>query len=243
MPQPIERRGATPPPVPGPGGRHDRVEARRRGRHQPDPQELGVSERALRNAWCHHGLGLPPRPDTRPPHPTNPPLGQAFLALNPWLVLPAAQQYARLRRAEEVKTLGVAAVTELTADSRWPRPAARLWAITRRAQRAERLAHEHTTPSRPHAPASYPPALLPEGRSPARQVSEAATGLPATGCCRRRGRHALDGGPAGPGSTGPSPSGPGGGVAPAPRFPAAAPASPRRRGPLLLARCGACPRP
>src|SRR6266540_1644353 len=32
--------------------------------------ELGVSDRALRTAWHHHGLGLPPRPTVRQPPPT-----------------------------------------------------------------------------------------------------------------------------------------------------------------------------
>jgi hypothetical protein len=77
-----------------------------------------------------------------------------------------------------------------------------------------------------------------QGRSARRQPRR-----PATAPCRRRGRYALLGGPAGPGSTGPSPCGPESGVAPAQRRPAATPASRQRHGPLLLGRCGACPSP
>jgi hypothetical protein len=77
-----------------------------------------------------------------------------------------------------------------------------------------------------------------QGRSARRQPS-----LPATAPCRRCGRHALLGGPVGPGSIGPSPCGPGSGVTPAQRRPAATPASRQRHGPLLLGRCGACPSP
>jgi hypothetical protein len=76
-----------------------------------------------------------------------------------------------------------------------------------------------------------------QGRSASRQPRRPATG------CRRYGRHALVGDPPGPRSTNPSPCGPGDGVGPVQRRPAAAPASRRRRGPLLLGRCGACPPP
>src|SRR6266511_1440021 len=61
---------------------------------------------------------------------------------------------------------------------------------------------------------------------------------PATVRCRRCGRPALVGGPAGPGSTAPSPGGRGGGVAPAQPRPAAAPASRHHHGPLLAGRSG-----
>ena len=77
----------------------------------------------------------------------------------------------------------------------------------------------------------------PRGMGQARQIGEAATRLPATVPCRRRGRRALVGGPAGPGGTGPSRPGSGGGVAPAQLLPAAAPASRQRHGRLLVGRC------
>jgi hypothetical protein len=69
--------------------------------------------------------------------------------------------------------------------------------------------------------------------SPARRRS----GRPATARCRRCGRHGLAEGPAGPGSTGPSPYEGGGGVAPAQLRPAAEPASRHRHGPVLAGRC------
>jgi hypothetical protein len=66
-----------------------------------------------------------------------------------------------------------------------------------------------------------------QGRSVRRQPR------PPTVRCRHCGRHGLVGGPAGPGSTGPSPCGCGDGVAPAPRLPAATPASRQRHRPSL----------
>ncbi len=102
-------------------------------------KELGVSDRALRNAWRRHGLGLPPRPTTRQPAGR---LDAAFLKLNRKL-LPARARSdqelaARVRRAEEYATLGADVVVEMGSETYGKRPAARAWAITRRAQRAHR---------------------------------------------------------------------------------------------------------
>jgi WhiB family transcriptional regulator, redox-sensing transcriptional regulator len=102
-------------------------------------KELGVSDRALRTAWQRHGLGLPARPTSRPATPR---LDAAFLALNRKL-LPARARTdqelaARVRRAEEYATLGAAVVVEMGSETYGKRPAARAWAITRRAQRAHR---------------------------------------------------------------------------------------------------------
>jgi hypothetical protein len=55
--------------------------------------------------------------------------------------------------------------------------------------------------------------------------------------CRRCGHHGLVGGPAGRGSTAPSPCGPGSGAAPPLPRPAADPASRRHHGPLPAGRC------
>ncbi len=55
------------------------------------------------------------------------------------------ERFWRVRRAEEYATLGAAAVTELYSESRSARASARAWAITRRAQRAQHLAHERAT--------------------------------------------------------------------------------------------------
>jgi hypothetical protein len=104
-------------------------------------KELGVSDRALRTAWQRHGLGLPPRP-TSTSRPATPRLDAAFVALNRKL-LPARahsdqELAARVRRAEEYATLGADVVVEMGSETYGKRPAARAWAITRRAQRAHR---------------------------------------------------------------------------------------------------------
>jgi hypothetical protein len=63
-----------------------------------------------------------------------------------------AERFWRVRRAEEYATLGAAAVTELYTESRSARASARVWAITRRAQRAQTLASQRATRSqRRHA--------------------------------------------------------------------------------------------
>jgi hypothetical protein len=105
-------------------------------------KELGVSDRALRNAWQRHSLGLPPRPTATP---TTPQLDRAFVALNRGL-LPAREHSsgelaAWVRRDEEYATLGAAVVVELNSESRTRRPTTRAWAIIRRAQRA----HQRTS--------------------------------------------------------------------------------------------------
>jgi WhiB family redox-sensing transcriptional regulator len=106
-------------------------------------KELGTSDKALRTAWARHGLGLPPRPATKPA-PT-PPLDPVFVALNhDQLPIPRgaqADQAARLRRDEEIQTLGYRAVVALNGESR----VARQWrvaAVTRRAERAQTLARQ-----------------------------------------------------------------------------------------------------
>jgi WhiB family transcriptional regulator, redox-sensing transcriptional regulator len=104
-------------------------------------KELGVSDRALRNAWRRHGLGLPPRP-TSTSAPATRRLDAAFLQLNRKL-LPARARSdqelaARVRRAEEYAVFGAEVVVEMGSETYGKRPAARAWAITRRAQRAHR---------------------------------------------------------------------------------------------------------
>jgi WhiB family redox-sensing transcriptional regulator len=104
-------------------------------------KELGVSDRALRTAWRRHGLGLPPRPTSDARTATRR-LDAAFLQLNRKL-LPArarseVELAARVRRAEEYATLGADVVVEMGSETYGKRPAARVWAITRRAQRAHR---------------------------------------------------------------------------------------------------------
>jgi WhiB family transcriptional regulator, redox-sensing transcriptional regulator len=106
-------------------------------------KELGVSDRALRTAWRRHGLGLPPRPTSRPATRR---LDPAFVALNRKL-LPARARSdeelaARVRRAEEYAVFGAEVVVEMGSETYGKRPAARAWAITRRAQRAHRRASD-----------------------------------------------------------------------------------------------------
>jgi len=104
-------------------------------------KELGVSDRALRNAWRRHGLGLPPRP-TAPAGPRR--LDAAFLSLNRRLLpareRPAQELAAWVRREEEYATLGANVVVELNSESRTRRPTARAWAIIRRGQRGQQRA-------------------------------------------------------------------------------------------------------
>jgi DNA-binding IscR family transcriptional regulator len=115
-------------------------------------KELGVSDRALRTAWQRHGLGLPPRPTTRPPAGR---LDAAFLALNRKLLPVRARSdqelAARVRRAEEYATLGAEVVVEMGSETYGKRPAARAWAITRRAQRAHRQEDRQHRGERRHA--------------------------------------------------------------------------------------------
>jgi WhiB family redox-sensing transcriptional regulator len=104
-------------------------------------KELGVSDRALRNAWRRHGLGLPLRPTGRPATRR---LDAAFVALNRKLLPTRAHSDQELaawvRRAEEYAALGAEVVVEMGSETYGKRPAARAWAITRRAQRAHRRA-------------------------------------------------------------------------------------------------------
>jgi hypothetical protein len=108
-------------------------------------KELGISDRALRNAWQRHGLGLPPRL-TSTSTPATPRLDAAFLKLNRKL-LPARARSdqelaARVRRAEEYAIFGAEVVVEMGSETYGKRPAARAWAITRRAQRASHRASD-----------------------------------------------------------------------------------------------------
>jgi hypothetical protein len=106
-------------------------------------KELGVSDRALRTAWRRHGLGLPPRP-TSTSTPATRRLDGAFVALNRKLLPARARSEqelaARVRRGEEYAALGAEVVVEMGSETYGKRPAARVWAITRRAQRAHRRA-------------------------------------------------------------------------------------------------------
>jgi WhiB family redox-sensing transcriptional regulator len=129
---------------------HDRDQAEQAWRRAAEVginqtrKELGVSDRALRTAWQHHDLGLPPRPTTRQPAPAGR-LDPAFVALNtqltPTQVGPPVERFARVRRAEQEATLGYRVTTELTAENHWPSTAARTWAVRQRAHHAHQRAH------------------------------------------------------------------------------------------------------
>jgi hypothetical protein len=76
-------------------------------------------------------------------------LDPAFVQLNEGVLPPRAsseaERFWRVRRGEEYATLGAAAVTELYSESRSGRPSARVWAITRRAQRDQTLTSQRET--------------------------------------------------------------------------------------------------
>src|SRR5215207_9557448 len=77
--------------------------------------------------------------------PTAPPLDPVFVTLNrgqlPTRRGPHAEQGVRLRRAEEIETLSYRTVVELNAESRLA-PQRRVATITRRPERAQRLASD-----------------------------------------------------------------------------------------------------
>jgi Transcription factor WhiB len=139
--------------------------AERLGSVKAAARELSSSRPALVAGWRRFGLGMP---DTSHPTVTGPgarsagrgePAGRldpAFVTLNEGVLPPRAsseaERFWRVRRAEQYATLGAAAVTELYTESRATRPTARVWAITRRAQRAQTLASQRATRSqRRHA--------------------------------------------------------------------------------------------
>jgi hypothetical protein len=130
--------------------------AERLGSVKAAARELGSSRPALVAGWRRFGLGMP---DTT--HPTGPAarsgrtaepegrLDPLFVTLNqdvlPVRASSEAERFWRVRRAEQYATLGAAAVTELYSESRSARASARVWAITRRAQRAQTLANQRAT--------------------------------------------------------------------------------------------------
>ena len=121
--------------------------------------KLGTTWPSLRKAFTRHGLGMParnpeavrqraiPAASRRAGQPAAPTLDPVFVALNPGQ-LPAArgsqgEQGVRLRRAEEIETLSYRTVVELNAESRLA-PQRRVATITRRPERAQRLASDRT---------------------------------------------------------------------------------------------------
>ncbi len=103
--------------------------------------------------------------------PATPGLDPGFVALNhselPVRARSGGELAERVRRAEDYAALGARVVVELHSESHAAKPSTRAWAITRRAERAHRLAGERTTradrrhadrtsrtdrPHRPHRP-------------------------------------------------------------------------------------------
>jgi hypothetical protein len=130
--------------------------------------ELGTTWPSLRKAFTRHGLGMPARnPEAvrqraieaarqRSGRPSTPSLDPVFVALNhrelPVRARSSGELAERVRRAEDYATLGARVVVELHSESHAAKPSTRAWAITRRADRAHRLAgqrasraeHRHT---------------------------------------------------------------------------------------------------
>jgi hypothetical protein len=123
--------------------------------------QLGTTWPSLRKAFTRHGLGMPiPNPEAvrqravaaarqRTGQPATPLLDPVFVALDPQ-ALPArprtpAELHQWVRRDEEYATLGANVVVGRSRESRARQPTTRAWAITRRAQRAHRLAGQRTS--------------------------------------------------------------------------------------------------
>jgi hypothetical protein len=132
--------------------------AERLGSVKAAARELGSSRPALVAGWRRFGLGMPDTSHPTSTHPGGRPAGRgepagrvdpAFVKLNqdvlPVRASSEAERFWRVRRAEEYATLGATAVTELYSESRSARASARVWAITRRAQRAQTLANQRQT--------------------------------------------------------------------------------------------------
>jgi WhiB family redox-sensing transcriptional regulator len=141
--------------------------------------ELGTTWPSLRKAFTRHGLGMPARnPEAirqraidaarQRSRPATPSLDPVFVALNrgaiPIRARSGGELAERVRRAEDYATLGPEVVVELHSESHAAKPSTRAWAITRRADRAHRLAGQRASradrrhadrvdrTSRPHQP-------------------------------------------------------------------------------------------
>jgi WhiB family transcriptional regulator, redox-sensing transcriptional regulator len=130
--------------------------------------QLGTTWPSLRKAFQRHQLGMPPsnpaavnqRKSTVQlarlggRRPTAPELDPVFVQLNPGTVPPARGHTdtpaVRLRRAEEIETLGFGVVADMNRESRAHRSNVRYRAVQRRAERAHQLSAERA--SRPHHP-------------------------------------------------------------------------------------------
>jgi WhiB family redox-sensing transcriptional regulator len=125
--------------------------------------QLGTTWPSLRKAFQRHELGMPtPNPAAVNQRkstvqlarlggrgPTAPELDPVFVQLNPGNV-PQARGHTgspavRLRRAEEIETLGFGVVADMNRESRSQRPSVRHHTIRHRAERAQRLMSERAS--------------------------------------------------------------------------------------------------
>ncbi len=138
----------------------------------PAPNPAAVSQRKSTVQLARRGTMRPTAPDLDP----------AFAQLNPGAVPPArghtGTPAVRLRRAEEIETLGFGVVADMNRESHPQRPSVRHRTVTSRAARAQQLAAERASrpaqrqaeragrherarteraerPARPHHPVSY----------------------------------------------------------------------------------------
>jgi hypothetical protein len=118
--------------------------------------ELGTTWPSLRKAFARDGLGMPARnPEAirqraidaarqRSGRAATPTLDPVFVALNhdelPVRARSEGELAERVRRAEDYEVLSARVVVELHSESHAAKPSTRAWAITRRADRAQRLA-------------------------------------------------------------------------------------------------------
>jgi hypothetical protein len=125
-------------------------------------RELGTTWPSLRKAFQRHQLGTPtPNPAAvnqrkstvqlarrGTKRPTLPELDLTFVQLNPGVV-PQARGHTgpavRLRRAEEIETLGFGVVADMNRESRPERPSVRHRTVKIRAERAQRMSAERAS--------------------------------------------------------------------------------------------------
>jgi WhiB family transcriptional regulator, redox-sensing transcriptional regulator len=165
MPQPAGKPG-----IPPSRFLADRAEAERAFRLAEElgsinaaAAQLGTTWPSLRKAFQRHQLGTPqPNPAAVNQRksavqlarlggrrPTAPALDPVFVQLNPGTVPPArghtGTPAVRLRRAEEIETLGFGVVADMNTESRARRASVRHRAVQHRAERAQQLVAERAS--------------------------------------------------------------------------------------------------
>jgi hypothetical protein len=162
MPQPVGKVGHQPSRFLADRGEAERAFrlAEQLGSVNAAARELGTTWPSLRKAFQRHDLGMPTpnsaavnerkstvqlaRRGTR--RPTAPEVDPTFAQLNPGVVPPrrghTGTPAVRLRRAEEIETLGFGVVADMNRESRSQRPSVRHRTVASRAERAQQLAAE-----------------------------------------------------------------------------------------------------